>query len=76
MCESLAFLFDNISVRLGNTLYRKVIGIPIGTNYAPLVTDLFLYCYEREFMPSHDKQSQADVISAFNDSSIYFLPYF
>ena len=27
-------------------LYRQVVGIPIGTNCAPLVADLFLFCYE------------------------------
>ena len=73
VCESLTFLLDNIFVRYGNALYRQVIGIPMGTNCAPLVADLFLYCYmyERDFMLSLDSQSQADVISAFNDTSRY-----
>ena len=52
VCESLTFLLDNIFVRYGNTIYRQVIGIPMGTNCAPLVADLFLYCYERDFMLS------------------------
>ena len=26
--------------------------IPMGTNCAPLVADLFLFCYERDFMMS------------------------
>ena len=26
--------------------------IPIGTNHAPLVADLFLFCYERDFIMS------------------------
>ena len=71
VCESLTLLLDNIFVRYGNILYRQVIGIPMGTNCAPLVADLFLYYYERNFMLSLDKQSQADVISAFNDTSRY-----
>ena len=25
-----------------------IVGIPMGTNCAPLVADLFLYCYERD----------------------------
>ena len=39
-------------------------------NCAPLVADLFLFCYEWDFMMflSHDKQ--ADVIDAFNTTSI------
>ena len=39
-------------IRFGTKLYRQVVGIPIGTNCAPLVADLFLFCYERYFMMS------------------------
>ena len=38
--------------------------IPMGTNCAPLVADLFLYCYERDFMDSLNHTNQADVIEA------------
>ena len=31
-------------------LYRQIVGIPMGTNCAPLVANLFLFCYERDFM--------------------------
>ena len=34
-------------ILFGTKLYRQTIGIPMGTNYAPLVADLFLFCYER-----------------------------
>ena len=71
VCESLAFLLDNIFVRHGDVIYRQVIGIPMGTNCAPLIADLFLYCYERDFMLSLDSDKQADIISAFNDTSRY-----
>ena len=39
----------------------------MGTNCAPLVADLFLFCYERDFM--NDKQG--DVIDTFNTTSRY-----
>ena len=32
------------------------------TNCAPLVADLFLFCYERDFMMSLSEDKQADVI--------------
>ena len=32
--------------------YIQIVGIPIGTNCAPLVADLFLFCHERDFMLS------------------------
>ena len=41
------------------------------TNCAPLVADLFLFCYERDFMMSHSDNKQADIIDAFNTTSRY-----
>ena len=43
----------------------------MGTNCAPLVSDLFLLCYERDFMMSLSNDTQADVIDAFNTTSRY-----
>ena len=45
VCEALIYLLDNIYIRFGAKLYRKIVGIPMGTNCAPLVADLFLFCY-------------------------------
>ena len=36
----------------------------MGTNCAPLVADLFLFCYERDFMMSLSDDKQVDVIDA------------
>ena len=44
------FLIDNIFVKFGGCLFRQVIGIPMATTCAPLLADLFLYSYEREFL--------------------------
>ena len=38
-----SYLLDNIYIRFGTKLYRQIVGIPMGTNCAPLVADLFLY---------------------------------
>ena len=70
-CDALTFLLDNTFIRSGTKLYRKVVGIPMGTNCAPLVADLFLLCYERDFMMSLSDDKQADVIDAFNITSRY-----
>ena len=55
----------------------------MGTNCAPLVADLFLFCYERDFMMSLSDDTPVDIIEAFNSLSRYlddFLnihnPYF
>ena len=60
MCDALNYLLDNIFIRFGSKLYRKIAGIPMGTNCSPLVADLFLFCYERDFMLSLSDNNQTD----------------
>ena len=43
----------------------------MGTNCAPLVADLFLFRYERDFMMSLSDDKQSDTIDAFNTTSRY-----
>ena len=43
----------------------------MGTNCGRLVADLFLFCYERDFMLSLSEDNQSDVIEAFNSTSRY-----
>ena len=71
VCESLTFLLDNTYIRFGPKLYRQIVGIPMGTNCAPLVADLFLVCYERDFMLSLSEDNQSGVIEAFSSTSRY-----
>ena len=71
VCHALVYLLNNIFIRFGTKLYRQTIGIPMGTNCAPLVADLFLFCYERDFMKSLSPENQADIIEAFNSTSRY-----
>ena len=63
--DALSYLLDNIYIRFGNKLYKKIVGIPMGTNCVALVADLFLFCYERDFMTSLSDDNQADIIEAF-----------
>ena len=71
MCDALHYLLDNIFIRFGSKLYKQIVGIPMGTNCAPLVADLFLFCYEGDFMLSLSDNNQADIIEAFNSTSRY-----
>ena len=43
----------------------------MGTNCAPLVADLFLFCYERDLVMSLLDDKQADIIDALNATSRY-----
>ena len=69
-CAPLSF-GQYIFIRFGSKLYRQIVGIPMGTNCAPLVADLFLFCYERDFMLSLSANNQTDIIEAFNSTSRY-----
>ena len=71
MVLSLTFLLDNILIRFGTKLYWQVVGIPMGTDCAPLVANLFLFCSERDFMMSLSDDKQADIIDAINTTSRY-----
>ena len=69
--KALIYLLDNIYIRFGTKLYRQIVGIPIGTNCAPLVADLFLFCYESDFMSSLSDVKQAEIIEVFKSTSRY-----
>ena len=62
----------NIMYGLVRMLCRQVVGIPMGTDCDPLVADIFLFCYERDFMMSLSGDNQAGIIDAFSTSSRYF----
>ena len=62
---------DNIYIRFGTKLYRQIVGIPMCTNCALLVADLFLFYYERNCMKNLSSDNQTDVIKAFNLMSRY-----
>ena len=50
--KTLEYLIDNIFVDFGGHIFQQTISIPMGTNCAPLLADLFLYSYEAEFVQS------------------------
>ena len=52
-------------------VYQQIEGIPIGTNCASLIADLFLYYYERDFMCDLQKFKRFDIIDMLNDTSRY-----
>ena len=65
------FLVDNIYVRFGGQLFRRTIGIPMGTNCAPLLADLFLYSYESEFLDKLVKEGKRKLARKFSLSYRY-----
>ena len=44
------FIIDNAYFQVGNKIFRQVIGIPMGSDPAPFIANLFLYVYENRYM--------------------------
>ena len=60
------FLIDNILVQFGRRFFHQVIGFPGGTNCAPLLSDLFLYSYENEFLDKVIRNGHRRLPRSFN----------
>ena len=66
ICKMIEVLVDNIFVPFGSRLFRRVIGISVGTNCAPLLADLFLYSDENEFLDNMIKSGHRGLAKSFN----------
>ena len=62
----LEFLVDNIFKVFGGKVFQQIVGIPMGTNCAPLLADIFLYSYEAEFIQSLLSTGKKKLASQFN----------
>ena len=60
------FLIDNIFVHFRERLFHQVLGIPMGTNCAPLLADLFLYTYEKEILDNMIRSGHRRLARSFN----------
>lgn len=65
------FLKDNIYIKFGEEVFRQSIGIPMGTDCAPIVADLFLFSYEYDFLDRLTKQKKLHLARKFNHVSRY-----
>ena len=69
--KMIEFLVDNIYVGFGGQLFRQMVGIPMRTNCAPLLADLFLYSYENDFLDKLIKEGKRKIDRKFNLSYRY-----
>ena len=65
------FLVDNIYVRFGGQLFRQMVGILMGTNCSPLLSELFLYSYENKFLDKLIKEGKRKLARKFDLSYHY-----
>ena len=50
LVEWTEYLIYNVYIKVGNNVYRQTIGIPMGTDCAPQLANLFLFHYEYLYM--------------------------
>ena len=66
ICKMIEVLIDNNFVQFGGCLFRQVIGIPVRTDCAPLLADLFVYSYENEFLDNMIRSGHRRFARSFN----------
>ena len=62
----LEFLIDNIFVIFGGRVFHQTVGIPMGTQCAPLLADLFVYWHDADFIQGLLKKNEKKLARSFN----------
>jgi hypothetical protein len=62
----LEFLIDSIFVIFCGRVFQQTVGIPMGTNCALLLADLFLYSYEVDFIQGLLNKNEKKLARSFN----------
>ena len=68
--KMLDFLIDKYFT-FGGRVFQKTIGIPMGTNCATLLADLFLYYYEADFIQELLRKKDKKLAISFNSTFRY-----
>ena len=61
LLDMVTYLIDNIFVKCGTKVFHQNIEIPMGTDCAPFLANLFLYKYEFQFMEKMAKTKNPDI---------------
>ena len=57
---------EEVENSFAGKVFQQIVGIPMGTNCAPLLADMFLYSYEAEFIQSLLSAGKKRLASQFN----------
>ena len=67
LIECLYFVIDNSYVVFKGKIHRQIIGIPMGTNCAPYLANIFLHMYEVDFIEKLNSEGKHKVSSLLNN---------
>jgi hypothetical protein len=66
LINHMKWLISNIYVVCGDSLFKQVIGIPMGTDCAPFLANLYLYSYEYQWLVKKYENKEFDILRKFN----------
>ena len=64
--ELIVYLVSNTYLKAGDSIYRQTIGIPMGTNCAPGLANLYLYYYEAAYVSRIEVEEGIEVAKTFH----------
>jgi hypothetical protein len=67
----LHWLIDNIYVTFGDKLFKQIIGIPMGTDCAPLLANLFLFSFEFKWILRQVEKERFRLLTKFKGCGRY-----
>ena len=56
-------LIDNMFVIFSGRVYQQTLGVPMDTNFAPLLADMLIYSYEVDFIQGLLKKNEKPLLS-------------
>ena len=70
LLDMVNYLVDNVYISVGNKVFRQCIGIPMGTDCAPLLANLYLFHFEYKYMKGLVKNNMSKA-RTFSDTFRY-----
>ena len=71
LIDSINFIIDNSYITYRGEVFRQCIGIPMGTNCAPDLANLFLHFYEKEYIDKLINTNQLHIAQNLSDMFRY-----
>jgi hypothetical protein len=68
LCGLLKALLENLYAKVGEKIFRQVIGIPMGTDCAPFLANLYLYSLESRWIEGQVKVKNWKILSQFQNN--------
>ena len=61
LLEWIYFIIDNSYIHFESKIFRQILGIPMGTNCAPYLANIFLHVFEYEYLSALISNGKSDI---------------